>query len=101
MGSYILFSRRKTKYQDILLDGTFKENFDAYVFLQPLEKDKVGYYLVEEMYTDSFVNEIKRRCKLSGDKYPYRGVRLEDFSKEWRINQLNGIKYEKRYPMFD
>ena len=57
----------------------------------------MGYYLVEEMYTDSFVNEIKRRCKLSGDKYPYRGVRLEDFSKEWRINQLNGLKYEKRY----
>lgn len=61
----------------------------------------MGYYLVEEMYTDSFVNEIKRRCKLSGDKHPYSGVRLEDFSKEWRINQLNGIKDEKRYPMFD
>ena len=64
-------------------------------FLQPLEMDKVGYFLVEEMYTDSFVDEIKRRCKLSGDKYPYRGLRLEDFTKEWRINQLNGIKDER------
>ena len=89
------------EYQGVPLDGTFEENFDAYVFLQPLEEDKVGYYLVEEMYTDSFVDEIKRRCKLSGDKYPYQGVRLEDFSKEWRINQLNGIKDKKKYPMFE
>lgn len=89
------------EYQGVPIAGTFEENFDAYVFLQPLEMDKVGYFLVEEMYTDAFIDEIKRRCQLSGDKYPYRGLRLEDFTKEWRINQLNAIKDEKRYPMFE
>lgn len=89
------------EYQGVPIDGTFEDNFDAYVFLQPLEKDKEGYFLVEEMYTDLFINEIKRRCKLSGDKYPYRGLLLDDLTKEWRINQLNGIKDKKKYPMFE
>lgn len=88
------------EYQGIPIDGTYRENFDGYIFLQPLKEDNVGYFLIEEMYTDNFIDEIKRRCRLTGDEYPYRGIHLDDFTKEWRINQLKSSENMKRYPMF-
>lgn len=48
---------------DICFDskaGDFADNFDGYVFLQPL-KDEDGDYILYDIWNDEFVEELKRR----------------------------------------
>ncbi len=43
--------------------GTFKDNFDGYLFLEPLNREK-GEYLLYELITDEFLTELKRRAAI-------------------------------------
>ena len=41
--------------------GNFEDNFDGYIFLQPLKDEEGDYILYEEIWSDTFVDELKRR----------------------------------------
>ncbi len=43
--------------------GTFADNYDAYLFLGPLE-DEPADYLLAELYSEDFVQELRRRAAL-------------------------------------
>ena len=40
--------------------GNYADNFDAYIFLQPL-KDEDANYILYDIWSDKFVDEVKRR----------------------------------------
>ena len=44
--------------------GSYGENYDAYLFLEPLEEEAEEYFLYDVL-TDSFVVELKRRATIS------------------------------------
>jgi hypothetical protein len=44
--------------------GNFANNFDGYIFLNPLN-DEDSEYILYDIWSDQFVNEIKRRATLS------------------------------------
>jgi hypothetical protein len=43
--------------------GNFSDNFDGYIFLQPL-KDEESDYILYDIWSDKFVEEMKRRATL-------------------------------------
>ena len=43
--------------------GTFEDNFDGYIFLQPL-KDEKSDYILYDVWSDRFVEEMKRRAEI-------------------------------------
>jgi len=45
--------------------GTFADNFDGYIFLQPL-KDEDKDYLLYDIISDKFIEEMKRRIDIVG-----------------------------------
>jgi len=44
--------------------GTFADNFDGYIFLQPI-KDEETDYILYEIWSEQFVEEFKRRATLN------------------------------------
>ncbi|MCL1969708.1 MAG: hypothetical protein FWF65_09220 [Bacteroidetes bacterium] len=65
--------------------GNYANNFDGYIFLQPL-KDEDSDYILYDIVSDKFVNEIKRREAISGWKL-YRSIKGE-LTKEKIIESL-------------
>jgi hypothetical protein len=45
--------------------GNYADNFDGYIFLQPL-KDEEARYVLYEIWSDKFVKEVQRRYALFG-----------------------------------
>ena len=43
--------------------GNFADNFDGYIFLQPL-KDEESDYILYDIWSDQFVEEMKRRAEI-------------------------------------
>ena len=50
-----------------IITGSYADNFDGYLFLHPLDNEPQAAPLTE-VFTDEFVNEIKRRAKLMGNE---------------------------------
>lgn len=50
-----------------IMTGSYADNFDGYLFLHPLDNEPQAAPLTE-VFTDEFVNEIKRRAKLMGNE---------------------------------
>jgi hypothetical protein len=46
--------------------GNYADNFDGYIFLQPLKDEISGYILYDEIWSDKFVKEVQRRYALFG-----------------------------------
>jgi hypothetical protein len=44
--------------------GKFEDNFDGYIFLNPL-KDEASDYILYDIWSDQFVDEMKRRATIS------------------------------------
>jgi hypothetical protein len=78
--------------------GSFENNYDGYVFLQPLEKEEANY-LLYEVITDDFVNELKRRAVISNtEKEKWFGVENKNLTKEAIILYFENInKRNKRW----
>ncbi|MDR1763683.1 MAG: hypothetical protein LBR64_07005 [Dysgonamonadaceae bacterium] len=86
------FGKEMFDYGDIRFDiktGTFADNFDGYIFLQSLQ-DEVQDAPLYELYTDEFVEEIKRRFKIAGlEKETWFGVGNECLTKDVLVDYLN------------
>jgi hypothetical protein len=66
------------------LSGCYENNFDGYIFLQPL-KEEMHDYILYEIFTDEFVEEMKRRAAYLGvpqDRPYWFGMKVEELTAE-------------------
>ena len=77
--------------------GSYGENYDAYLFLEPLEEEAEEYFLYEVL-TDRFVEELKRRATISnGSLRAWFGVETE--TREAIVDQyVQRLEGKKRWP---
>jgi len=78
--------------------GNFADNFDAYIFLQPI-KDEDAEYLLYDILNDEFIEEMKRRAALTNWGNPSRWFGIEgELTKEKIIKSFNEkYKGKKRW----
>jgi len=67
--------------------GSFEDNYDGYIFLQPLDEELKNTPLYE-IFTDEFINEIKRRANIIGEEFDQTRL-LQNLKKE-----ANGIRWK-------
>lgn len=92
-----LFDGQEIAYQNET--GTFANNYDGYIFLQPLHKELTEKPLYE-LYTKKFMTEIKRRAHIAGEdeKYEYDGKKLKDIDRQDYIRFLQAREGKRKYP---
>lgn len=73
--------------------GIYQDNYDAYLFLEPLEMEAEEYFLYE-LLTDEYVDELKRRAKISGSSLQ-RWFGVAEETKEAIISHYK-LKYENK-----
>lgn len=66
--------------------GTYNDNYDGYIFFGKLEDEMKGELLLE-LFTDDFVNELKRRATILGTKRVFN-TPVENLNKEDIIEGL-------------
>ena len=66
--------------------GNFADNFDGYIFLQPLKNEDSDYILYDEIWTDKFVKEVQRRYAL------FNWDIKKDFGIKGKLNKEKIIK---------
>jgi hypothetical protein len=71
--------------------GTYEDFYDGYIFLCPLRNEPYAYEL-SELYTDKFVEELKRRAAIVDDKEGWYDIPLEALSKETIIDKMKTDK---------
>jgi len=74
--------------------GNYADNFDGYIFLQPL-KDEDTDYVLYDIISDKYISEIKRRETLTGRKL-YRWIEGE-LTKEKIIESWKEDEGKKRW----
>jgi hypothetical protein len=78
---------------------SYEAFYDGYIFLCAV-KDEPAEYELPELYTDKFVEELKRRAALSNSKEGWYGIPAEELSKERIIEKIKTDKEksgDKRY----
>jgi hypothetical protein len=77
--------------------GSFSDNFDGYIFLQPVEEELRNIPLYE-LYTDDYVSEIKRRAKIANpESDSFWGSKLENFNRKTLLDILKKEEGQKRW----
>lgn len=75
--------------------SSYEQNFDGYLFFGPLEAEGHEYHIYD-IFTDKFVEEIKRRALIMNDENGvYFGTSVNELTKEKivsRLRQTNGKK---------
>lgn len=66
--------------------GSYADNYDGYLFLHPIENEPQAVPLTE-VFTDEFVEEIKRRAQLMG-KDSWFGCPAAELTKEYITERL-------------
>ncbi|MCC8146834.1 MAG: hypothetical protein LIO93_10465 [Bacteroidales bacterium] len=83
--------------------GNYEDNYDGYIFFRKLEDEEKGNPLYE-LFTDDYVEEIKRRAKVIGRKEEekwFYGVLLKDLTKEIIIQSMEEHAQGKRWNFDD
>jgi len=85
---------------DICFDiktGTFADNFEGYIFLQPIQEE-LNNYLFPELYSDEYIDEIKRRAKIIGaETNIYFGIELRNLNRTELLDNMKKEDEEKRW----
>jgi hypothetical protein len=79
--------------------GNYEDFYDGYIFLCPL-KDEPYEYELTELFTDKFVEELKRRARISSDKDAYYDIPANNITKEKIIETIKSdkeISGDRRY----
>lgn len=86
-----------TELQFDIKAGSFADNFDGYIFLQPVQEE-VNNTPLYELYTDDFINEIKKRAKVANkENYKYWGVELKNLDRNELLNNMRKVEGQKRW----
>jgi hypothetical protein len=67
--------------------GTFEDFYDGYIFLGPLKDEEYDYTLFE-IFTDDFIEELKRRAFVANSKTGWYDIPIEELTKERIVNLL-------------
>jgi len=67
--------------------GKYEDFYDGYIFLGPLKEEEYDYTLFE-LFTDDFVNELKRRAAVSDSPWGWYDIPAEELSKEKIIDTI-------------
>jgi hypothetical protein len=77
--------------------GSYESNYDGYIFLQPLEEELSNTPLFE-LYTDTFIEEIKRRAKITNkEDDTFWGMKLKELNRQILIDKLKLERKQKRW----
>ncbi|MDR0295298.1 MAG: hypothetical protein LBH91_03785 [Prevotellaceae bacterium] len=77
--------------------GTYEDNYDAYIFLEAVEEE-VNSPLLYELYSDEFVEEIKRRAQVLGyENDIFWGIKVKDLTRGHIISRLKAKENCKRW----
>jgi uncharacterized iron-regulated protein len=94
------FGNEPFDHPDIGFDieaGSFADNFDGYIFLQPIQKEMKSIPL-HELYTDDYINEIKKRAKIANEENGlFWGVELKNLDRKELIEKLKKEGKENRW----
>ena len=75
--------------------GTYENCFDGYVFFKPL-MDESPYYVLPELFTESFLQELRRRASICGyDDWQEYGVKVKNITMDDINKYLQGISQTK------
>ncbi|MCD7935319.1 MAG: hypothetical protein LUG98_00505 [Tannerellaceae bacterium] len=80
--------------------GSFADNYDGYIFLQPLKEEESDYVLLD-IFTNEFVEEIKRRAAYFGmapDSRYWFGLQVQEMTPETIKSLWDSNRGKKRYP---
>jgi hypothetical protein len=76
--------------------GSFSDNFDGYIFLQAVQEEERNRRLYE-LYTDDYVDEIKRRVQITNPKSDrFWGIELKNFDRKALLDKLREDDGQKR-----
>jgi uncharacterized iron-regulated protein len=77
--------------------GSFEDNYDGYIFLQPVEEEIMNMPLYE-IFTDEFINEIKKRASIIGEKQSVFGdIELKDLNRTRLLQNMKKEEGRKRW----
>ncbi|MDR0231248.1 MAG: hypothetical protein LBI82_03930 [Dysgonamonadaceae bacterium] len=77
--------------------GTYANNYDGYIFLQPIQEE-LNNYLFPELYSDEYIDEIKRRAKIIGTETNiYFGIELRNLNRTELLDNMKKEDGEKRW----
>lgn len=77
--------------------GTFEDNFDGYIFFEPL-KEELSMPPLYELFTDDFIEEIKRRAMLIGaENSTFQGIKIKDLERNQLILRLKNKEQNRRF----
>ncbi|MDR0508043.1 MAG: hypothetical protein LBH32_14700, partial [Dysgonamonadaceae bacterium] len=78
--------------------GAFSDNFDGYIFLQPLYKENREKPLLK-LYSEEYIDEIKRRATtLNAENETFWGITHKNLNRAELIEKLQqGTKDKKRF----
>jgi hypothetical protein len=77
--------------------GNYANNFDGYIFLQPI-KDEDADYILYDIYNEDFINEMQRRITIVGWGNLNRWFDIEgEVTKEKIINSFKKDEGKKRW----
>ncbi|MDR1348878.1 MAG: hypothetical protein LBJ63_10745 [Prevotellaceae bacterium] len=92
----------KEPYDDGLvfgyLYGNYEDFYDGYIFLCPLKEEPYDYEL-KELYTDDFVEEMKRRANITNQKDVF-GIPVDSVTKEKIHDILDSNKQKSNNKRF-
>lgn len=74
--------------------GNFENNYDAYIFLEPLESEN-GEYLFYDILTDEYVKELDRRAKMTNSSVE-KWFGITEVTKEAIIEKLKSNSQDKK-----
>ncbi|MDR1553083.1 MAG: hypothetical protein LBS69_06445 [Prevotellaceae bacterium] len=80
--------------------GNYEDFYDGYIFLSPLENEEYDYTLFE-LFTDGFIEELKRRAYITNSKYGWYDIFVDELTKEKIIDKIKEDILAKGNKRFD
>lgn len=75
--------------------NNFENYFDGYIFFMPL-MDEDSYYVLPELFTENFLQELRRRTYISGyEEWQEYGVKVKDIKMADINKYLQGVSQTK------
>ncbi|GHT66400.1 hypothetical protein AGMMS50239_27810 [Bacteroidia bacterium] len=79
--------------------GAFEDNYDGYIFLEPVDEETRSVPLYE-IFTDKFINEIKKRASTVGEEQIVFGnMELKDLNRTQLLQNMKKDERGKRWKL--
>jgi hypothetical protein len=76
--------------------GNYEDFYDGYLFLAPLKEEEYDYTLFE-LFTDDFVQELKRRASITHSRWGWYDLPADELTKEAIFHLIQTDRQRKRH----